>query len=192
MTKVDCNKLNTALIYVERITEGHNPFNNIPVDTDSVINNPNVIRCMFFIKDVLEEIKRNDGHIGRRPRSNRDNTKSNYPFEVLEHFEYTGEKTITKLIDQLNSLADMAIYKKLSYSPVRNWLKENGYLMEQLDNATYKKSTVPTNKGFQLGIKSEIRTNSIGVEYICTTYGKEAQEFIVANIKSIFTRTLQI
>ncbi|MBR1615934.1 MAG: hypothetical protein IJ673_10725, partial [Treponema sp.] len=132
MTKVDCNKLNTALIYGERITEGHNPFNNIPVDTDSVINNPNVIRCMFFIKDVLEEIKRNDGYIGRRPRSNRDNTKSNYPFEVLEHFEYTGEKTITKLIDQLNSLADMAIYKKLSYSPVRNWLKENGYLMEQL------------------------------------------------------------
>ena len=57
MIKVDCNKLNTALIYVERITEGHNPFNNIPVDTDSVINNPNVIRCMFFYKGCLGRSK---------------------------------------------------------------------------------------------------------------------------------------
>lgn len=186
MTKIDCNKLNIALLYIKRITEGHNPFNNEPVDTDSVIKNPNVLRCMFFIKDVLEEVKSNDGYIGKRVLSNRDNTKLDYPFEVLKNFNYTGEKTITKFIDQLNSLADMSTYKRLSYPPIRNWLKENGYLMDQLDDETNKKSTLPTNKGFQIGIRSAIKTNSRGVDYVCITYRKEAQDFIVANIKSIF------
>ncbi len=43
-------------------------MNHQPRPLGSVINNPNVVRCMFFVKDVLEKIKRNDGYIGRIPR----------------------------------------------------------------------------------------------------------------------------
>ena len=54
-------KLEIAILYLQRITEGRNPVNNMPVDEDSVINNPNVVRCMSFIKEVLE------GYIGGKP-----------------------------------------------------------------------------------------------------------------------------
>ena len=58
MESVDMKKLETAIIYLQRISDGNNPINNLPADEDSVLNNPNVIRCMFFVKEILEEVKR--------------------------------------------------------------------------------------------------------------------------------------
>ena len=75
MDIVDIEKLETAIIYMQRITEGRNPVNNMPEDEDSVINNPNVVRCMFFVKEILEEIKRNDGYIRTKPNTNIDSDK---------------------------------------------------------------------------------------------------------------------
>lgn len=64
--EIDMNKLDKAILYLQRIADGNNPVNNMPADDDAVLNNPNVIRCMFYVKDILEEIKRNGGKkIGR-------------------------------------------------------------------------------------------------------------------------------
>ena len=52
MEVVDKNKLETSILYLQRITEGKNPVNNLPAGDDEVLNNPNVIRCMFFVKEV--------------------------------------------------------------------------------------------------------------------------------------------
>lgn len=65
---VDIKKLETAILYIQRIVNGNNPVNNMPLEDDAVLNNQNVTRCMSFVKDVLEEIKKNDGYIGRKPR----------------------------------------------------------------------------------------------------------------------------
>ena len=35
--------------------------NNKPTEEDSVLNNPNVIRCMYFVKEVLTAVKENSG-----------------------------------------------------------------------------------------------------------------------------------
>ena len=64
MKKFDSIKLDTAIKYVERIADGCNPVNNNPLEDNDVLNNPNIIRCMYFIKDVLEEVQRNDGIVG--------------------------------------------------------------------------------------------------------------------------------
>ena len=64
MELVDMKKLETAIVYLQRISDGNNPINNLPADEDSVLNNPNVIRCMFFVREILEEVKRNNGYIG--------------------------------------------------------------------------------------------------------------------------------
>ena len=186
MEIVDTKKLETAILYLKRITEGHNPVNNMPVEDDSVINNPNVVRCMFFVKEVLEELKRNDGYIGRRPRTNKDTGKQDYPLDALLDFHYTGDKSITKLVDQLNSLADMTIYKKITYPPITAWLKQNGYLADEQGAGNGKKRTITTDKGAEIGIKSEPRKDSKGVEYLYITYDRTAQELIVANMDKIF------
>lgn len=66
MEKIDLKKLDVAISYVQRIAEGHNPVNNMPAEEEAVLNNPNVIRCMFFIKEVLEEVRSNDELIGNK------------------------------------------------------------------------------------------------------------------------------
>lgn len=189
MEVVDTKKLETAILYVQRMTEGHNPVNNMPVDEDSVITNPNVVRCMSFIKEVLEELKRNDGYIGRRPRTNRDKSKKDYPIEALKSFQYIEDKSISKLVEQLNGLADMMVYKKITYREVSEWLKQNGYLNEVQREGTNKIRTVVTEKGNEIGIKTELRTNSRGMEYPYIIYGREAQEFIVANMDKVLLKS---
>ncbi len=182
MERVDTKKLETAILYLQRITEGHNPVNNMPAEEDSVINNPNVVRCMFFIKEVLEELKCNDGYIGRRPRVNKDHSKAAFPMEVLKDFHYTGDKSVTRFVEQLNSMADMTVYQKITYEPITAWLKKNGYLAIEQQEGNGKKRTIVTDKGTENGIKSERRTNSRGEEYLYITYGQTAQELIVANM----------
>ena len=68
---IDAKKLDIAILYLQRIADGNNPVNNMPAGEDSVLNNPNVIRCMYFVKEVLEEVKRNDGVIGRKTRKSK-------------------------------------------------------------------------------------------------------------------------
>ena len=178
MESFDINKLMTAITYLDRIADGKNPVNNQPAPDDAVLNDPNVIRCMFFVKEILESVKRNGGVIGRR------NTppKLDFPVEVLKEFEYRGDKPITKVVEQINEKVDGDIYKKLTYKVITDWLKANEYLVEQYSEKYQKKVTMPTDKGKGIGIISEERVSSRGDGYIAIIYTKQAQEFIVNNM----------
>ncbi|MCR5367572.1 MULTISPECIES: hypothetical protein [Eubacterium] len=178
MDVVDIKKLETSIIYLQRITEGKNPVNNMPADDDSVINNPNVIRCMEFIKETLEKLKQNDGYIGRKPR----NIKSKYPLEALENFQYNGDKTITKFVEQINSFIDTSANCKISFRQITAWLKENGFLEDGNIEGRDRKCTIVTSKGKELGIMSEIREGINGQKYEYILYGKFAQVFIVSKL----------
>ena len=85
MKQFEQSKLDIAIKYVERIAEGHNPVNNMSLENDDVLNNPNIIRCMYFIKDVLEEVRRNAGIIGGK--SSKEPTLP-FPTEILDKFTY--------------------------------------------------------------------------------------------------------
>lgn len=183
MELVDMKKLETAITYLKRMAEGSNPINNLPAEDDSVINNPNVIRCMFFVKDILEEVKRNDGYIGKRVRKSK---KQDFPIENVDSFVYAEDKTITKLVEQINDGIDTTTYSKLKYNQVTQWLKLNGFLKEEKSQEFNKTITLPTQKGLDVGIRAERRIGSRG-EYMVVIYGKQAQEFIVQNIKMIIS-----
>ena len=181
MESVDMKKLETAIIYLQRIADGNNPINNLPADEDAVLNNPNVIRCMYFVKEILEEVKRNKGCIGKKGRS----AKLDFPLEVLKVFSYKEDKAISLLVEQINLPVDESLYQKLSYSTVTKWLKKYGFLMEEYNEQFQKNITLPTEKGVLLGIRGEKRTNRQGKDYIRVLYNKQAQEYIVKNMEAI-------
>ncbi len=182
MESVDMKKLETAIVYLQRIAEGSNPINNLPADEDSVLNNPNVIRCMFFVKEVLEEVKRNNGYIGKKSKKS---DKADFPIEVLDAFSYKEDKAISRFVEQINESVNGDIYKKVNYKPITQWLKLNGFLQEEHSKEFNKVITLPTEKGIQLGVRAERRSSSRGVEYMLVIYGKQAQEYIVQNIENI-------
>lgn len=182
MDTFDMYKLKTAITYLDRIADGNNPVNNQPAPEDSVLNDPNVIRCMFFVKEVLESVKRNGGVVGGKSKGQ---GKNDFPVEVLNDFEYQSDKPITKLIEQFNEKIDEDIYKKLSYKTITDWLKANAYLVEEYSEKYQKNVTVPTDKGKQIGIISEERVSTRSGDYIVVIYTKSAQEFIVSKIELI-------
>lgn len=182
MESVDVKKLETAIVYLQRITDGNNPISNMPANEDSVLNNPNVIRCMFFVKEVLEEVKRNGGYIGKKVKKS---DKIGFPVEVLEAFSYKEDKAISKLVAQINELVDENVYKRLNYKVITQWLKLNGFLQEEYSQEFNKTITLPSEKGIKLGIRAERRNSSRGVEYMLVIYDRQAQEYIVQNMEKI-------
>ncbi|MCD8069180.1 MAG: hypothetical protein LUE87_09905 [Lachnospiraceae bacterium] len=182
MEAIDKNKLDTAIFYVERIADGKNPVTGLDAGTDTVLNDPNVIRCMFFIRELLEGVRCNGGYIGSRPKKSE---LADFPLDVLQSYTYREDKTITRLVEQLNEPADENQYRKLSYKPTLQWLHVNGFLLDDFHTELGKNVTEPTEKGLRTGIQSERRRSMAGAEYIRVIYGKKAQEFIVQNLEQI-------
>lgn len=182
MESVDMKKLETAIIYLQRIADGNNPINNLPAEEDSVLNNPNVIRCMFFVKEVLEEVKRNNGYIGKKAKKG---AKLEFPTSTLDSFVYKEDKAITRFVEQLNESVNADIYQKVKYRSILQWLKLNGFLKEEYSQEFNKTITLPTDFGLKIGIRVERKTSSSGNEYLTVIYGKPAQEYIVKNLKEI-------
>lgn len=181
MEQIDLEKLEKALIYVDRIAEGRNPVYNLPADNDSVLNDPNVIRCMFFIKEVLTAVKNNGGKINKIPKGK----KSSFPLEKLNSYIYETDKTITQFVEQLNMNIDNNIYKKITYTQITTWLKANGFLMENDDTELNRKVTLATEKGQEIGISHLLQTSLRGECYYRIVYNQQAQEYIVKCLPQI-------
>ena len=181
MEKVDMNKLEVAIKYVQRIADGYHPVSNVPMEEDAVLNNPNVIRCMFFIKEVLEEVYHNDGMIaGKKAKAK----KEPFPFEILREFQYQEDKSISHLLAQVHAPIEGMDIKKISPQTVTTWLKSAGYLTVEYCVEVKKESTIPTEKGKALGIYSEVREYGNNT-YLIVLYNQRAQEFIVENLEKI-------
>lgn len=180
MGRVDLGKLEAAILYVERITEGYNPVNCEPVGEGDVFNDPNVIRCMYFIRDVLEEVRRNDGLIGVRKAKSGSVL---LPIEVLDEFQYVEDKSITHLLKQIHAPVNGLDVKKISFVRVTNWLKEDGYLEEIKEKGTGKTKNFPTEEGEKLGIYVREREYE-GRLYQTVMYDENAQKYVVERIRS--------
>ncbi len=185
METIDIKKLETAICYLQRIADGNHPVNNMPIEEDTILNNPNVIRCMYFVKEVLEAVRRNDGIIENRARRSGKAGLLEFPLEVLQEFTYKEDLGITKFVAQLNEMIDENVYQKLSYKPISQWLKFNEFLKDEQDAVLKKNVSLPTEKGMKMGIRAEQRTGIGGRSYMQILYGKEIQEYIVENMESI-------
>lgn len=181
MKQFDLKKLEKAIQYAERMAEGKAPYTNKPVDNE-VLNNPNVIRSMYFIKDVLQEVKANGGIVGGNQQ--KKEAAIPFPFEVLENYSFESNKPISHVLRQFAELAGDINVKIISAQNVNKWLAANGYLVKAIVNDSGKEGWIPTTKGTELGLIAEQRGGE-GREYIYIKYNRDAQEFLAANLKRI-------
>lgn len=185
MGEFDSKKLETSIEYVKRMAEGRNPVNNELVEDDSVLNNPNVIRCLYFIEDVLKEVQKSNGKVGAKSK------RQLFPLEHLNSYRYQKNVPISVLAKQLNEGLDKTQYKKISYKSITSWLKAMGYLDIVEDKEWNNKHAIPTDKGKSIGIYEEERTSSSGKIYHVVMYNENAQEFIVHNMRNILDKTVE-
>jgi hypothetical protein len=62
----DLELLNKAQDYIEKLANGINPLNGEKITDESVLNNIEIIRCLFHANYVLKQVIDNDGEIGRK------------------------------------------------------------------------------------------------------------------------------
>ena len=181
MKQFEQSKLDVAIKYVERLADGCNPVNNTPLEKDDVLNNPNIIRCMYFIKDVLQEVRSNGGMVGRKMEKE---PALPFPIEILDRFSYAEDKSITHVLNQIyEPIADMNV-KKVSVTKLTAALKEEGFLLDELNTETGKTRKVPSEKGRELGIYT-IEREYNGRMYESVTYNQNAQKYVVELIRRV-------
>lgn len=178
--KVDLGKLDMSIQYIERITDGYHPIHNRPLRDEDALNDPVMIRCMYFIKDILETVRQNEGYISMRKGKA---VAVPFPEEILDEFQYIEDKSIMHLMRQIHEPVKELNVKKVSFMKVTSWLKEDGYLVEEEEPGTGKTRKIPTEEGKKLGIYLREREYE-GRVYETVMYDKNAQEYIVERIRS--------
>lgn len=186
MERVDLKKLEVAIKYVDRITKGCNPVNNLPLEEKEALNNPNVVRCMEFVKEVLEAIEQNDGIIDSK-KTKAKTAADEFPYEILKEFQYEEDKQITYFLKQIYAPIQDQNLKMIPTKCISDWLLANGYLQEEFSEKYEKKVKIVTEKGKEFGLYNEKR-EARGYLYLAVVYGKAAQEYIVENFEDIVKR----
>lgn len=184
--EVDMQKLDIAITYLKRIADGNNPINNMPAEDDAVLNNPNVIRCMYFVKDILEQVKANNGIIGTTAKKERKTRRAvdAFPIELLGKYQYREDKGISKILSQLYEPLEDKSIRKISGKKINEWLMTAGYVAEVYNEELKANIKIPTEKGKIIGLKSE-RVEYPGNIYYTIIYNKSAQEFLIRNFEKV-------
>lgn len=176
---IDVEKLNSAKMWIEKLANGINPLNDELVKDDDLINNVHISRCLFYVAELLGEIKTGTS-VSRRYQnafflSTRDAV--NIPIST--------SNGIANFVRLVNGYIPEGM-KPLSAAQVIRWLRNEG-LMQEVQKEDGHKTNLATENGKRVGITNEIQRTPEGIEYQKVIYSIDAQRFILNNIESIAT-----
>lgn len=196
------------------MAENHNPMNDALLDNNSLLNDLNVVRCMFFVKDVLKAVRTEQIQCGQatdaaverntagtidtadesRAHSSKTATKPvqkerirEFPREAVERFSYREDKGINKLLEQIYEPIADKNYRRITGQMVNDRMKEAGFIKEEYDEALNDYAKFPTDKGLALGLRSEKREYH-GKPYMAIIYDRKAQVYFIRNFEKIWNK----
>lgn len=179
MNEVTKERMELAGEYLERLTEGIFPMSGEIAETESDLNNPEIVRSLYLILDVYKDL------VKECTTKKRTVTKHMFPLECLDNFTYLKDLSITPFVTQLKELSGILNVKGLSIKQISDWLKKNDYLEDTVDKMTGEKTTQVTDAGKEKGIYTELRKSRFGQEYEVIMYSEDAQLWIVDNMSMI-------
>lgn len=174
---IDMEKIITAKVWIEKLANGINPLNDELVKDDDLINNVHISRCLFYVAELLGEIKVKKTAERRGGKTFYLSSKDAANIQISTP---NGIANFVRLVNG-NIPTDM---KQLPVSQVIKWLRNEG-LLQEVSKEDGHKTNLPTEKGNRLGIITEIQKNADGLEYQRVIYSIGAQRFLLNNIESI-------
>ena len=172
----DIEKIEKAKIIIQKIADGTNPTNGLLIETDSFLHDPRIIRCFYYISDVL------DGVINGS-YSNKKITDFIITNEQKSEVKFTeGNIGVNETAKCINQQINPLISKKVSGALLNKGLKRMGILSELV--ADGKKRTITNENSKDYGFFLEKR-NYEGREYEMVLINDEGKKFILDNIEKI-------
>lgn len=175
MKELDLKKLDLAIEYVQRMADGKHPVKNQLAETDSVINDANVVRCLYYVADVLKSVSEIS-----KPSKNK---KRPFPVEKLKKFQYRKDLTVSHLANQINENINSNDVKKVTYKTILKGLTLDGYVTRQFKQECQREITIPTLEGNKLGIYCERKVREDSSVYYSVVYNENAQYYIINNLE---------
>lgn len=195
MGSYDVKRLDVAIQYINRMTSGRNPVTNRPAPDNEVLTNPNVHRCLQFISEVLQDVRSQGGIVGKPPGRSTEAKVSmaqTFPYEALKEYRYIQDQQISYFLKQISELSTEE--REVPAVPavhINNWLREKGYLEKRMIPEFGKETSIPTEKGTQIGIYSE--QAGVGSNlYYRIWFNEQAQRFLIDHFREILTETEEI
>ena len=176
---IDEEKIVTAKVWIEKLANGINPLNDELVKDDDLINNVHISRCLFYVAELLSDVKA--GTTAER----KSRKKFFLSAKDAANISISKPNGIANFVKLVNGYIpdDM---KALSAVQVIKWLRHEG-LMQEVQKEDGHKTNLPTEDGKKIGITTEIQRNPEGLDYQRVVYSVDAQRFILDNIESIVT-----
>ena len=192
MSTYDLKRLEVAIQYIRRMSDGKNPVTNRPAPENEVLNNMNVHRCLKFIDEVLSDVHKSGGTVGMvSQRALKQSVSEIFPYEALVQYRYLQDQQISYFLKQLEGCLPEGQKIPVPATTITLWMRENGYLEKKVLGDTGKENSVPTIKGEELGLYSE-KAGTYPNEYYRVFYNEKAQRFIIDNFRRILTESEEI
>lgn len=178
----ESRKLDRSIEIMKLLAEGINPFTNEPYDDKAFVNDPRMVRCFYYVIDVLERVKtgRIGGASGRRdmpfvitPEEKR---------KIVLPDEKIGVNTFAKCV---NLVIDPSRSKRLTGMLINQQLKKMGILAEEKE-ADGKSHTVITGESARYGIES-MQMDYNGVVYNKVVFNDQGKKFLLEHLEEIMS-----
>lgn len=173
----DMEKLQQAKMFIEYLVNGVDPIDNMDIDEDT-FHNEQIIDCLKFISDVLEENIQKNKHEQKRGRKTVYVTD-----EQRSQLQIHDNCKVSEIAKEINRVISENSTRKFQPSWINDWLEANGYLCKSPLG-----DRMATENGKNLGITSKLKTwNGDGdnEEYYINFYSSETQEFIFQHLDEI-------
>jgi hypothetical protein len=172
-------KIAKAKEFVQKMAGGINPLNGEQIENDSVLNDPRMVRCLYFIQDVLQAAidgQLRTGNVMPEDFVITSDEKAKVQFPQ-------GRIGVNEFARCVNKVIDLNKSKKLTGVELNRKLKKMGVLSEEmLDNG--KKRTALSEKSHEYGIDTEKRHFN-GNEYEMVLFNEAGKKFLLDNLDKI-------
>ena len=173
----EVEKIDKSIAVLEKIARGMDPVTGEIIRENSFLNDPQIIRCFYFVTEVLK-------NVSKGAYSNHKPTEFIITEEQKKRVEFPQEKIgVNEFSKRINECLDLCFSKKLTGVELNRRLKKLGILSEEKAENGKTRTTVNDNSG-EYGFEIEKRVYN-GVEYEAVVINDSGKKYLLDNIESI-------
>lgn len=174
-------KLDKAKTVLIKIAKGIDPLSGEPINEESFLNDPRIIRCFYFITEVLDNVS--NGTYGKSSKMMRFIISPEQKGIVALPEGLIG---VTEFSKHINMCIDQSTSKKLSGVELNKRLKKIGVLGEETNTATGKSRTVTNPDSKEYGFEMITRSFN-GSEYDMVVMNDTGKRYLMDHIEEIMS-----
>lgn len=173
----ETEKIEKAINVLQKIAKGIDPLTGGQISEDSFLNDPKIIRCFYFVSEVLDNVVKG-------AYSNRNLTNFNITEEQRKNVVFPeGKIGVNEFSKVINKYIDPITSKKITGVELNKRLKKRGILSE-VETNDGKKRTVTNDSSIKYGFESISREYN-GVEYDQVVINDKGKYFLLENLEKI-------